>query len=169
MASSLTREEILKAIVYRVEKTVELMREESRKQNKRVSQVVQVLDMDGFGRKHMWIPGDHRAKARVMETNIHVPLRDVTELVVYILEGTTTDEVVAIPCRYFGTVHTCMFIIDAGAELISDMLSTIDGNYPEMLFKTYIINGKCASRGAFYLNYTKAIAATLKFEIAHAV
>ena len=62
-----------------------------------------------------------------------------------------------------------MFIIDAGAELISDMLSTIDGNYPEMLFKTYIINGKCTSHGAFYLNYTKAIAATLKFEIAHAV
>ena len=61
VASSLTREEILKAIVYRVEKTVELMREESRKQNKRVSQVVQVLDMDGFGRKHMWIPGNHHA------------------------------------------------------------------------------------------------------------
>ena len=64
MASSLTREEILKAIVYRVEKTVELMREESRKQNKRVSQVVQVLDMDGFGRKHMWIPGDYHANFR---------------------------------------------------------------------------------------------------------
>ena len=70
MASSLTREEILKAIVYRVEKTVELMREESRKQNKRVSQVVQVLDMDGFGRKHMWIPGDHRAKARALQINM---------------------------------------------------------------------------------------------------
>ena len=116
MASSLTREEILKAIVYRVEKTVELMREESRKQNKRVSQVVQVLDMDGFGRKHMWIPGNHHAKARVICRQ-------------------TSDEAFAIHDGVLALMY-------AGAELISDMLSTIDGNYPEMLFKTYIINGK---------------------------
>ena len=44
---------------------------------------------------------------------------------------------------HVGISAQCMFIMYAGAELISDMLSTIDGNYPEMLFKTYIINGKC--------------------------
>ena len=57
VASSLPREEILKTQVYRVEKTVELMKKETERQGKRVSQVVQILDMDGFGRKHMWIPG----------------------------------------------------------------------------------------------------------------
>ena len=32
-------------------------------------------------------------------------------------------------------------MVFAGAELISDMLHTIDSNYPEMLHKTYVVNG----------------------------
>ena len=55
--AAVVRADILKAMVYRSEKLKKLMKEESEQNKKQIDQVVQILDMDGFGRKHMWIPG----------------------------------------------------------------------------------------------------------------
>ena len=55
--SSLPRNEIIMSIVFRVEKMLDLMRSETKRQGKIVNQVVQVLNMEGFGRKHIWMPG----------------------------------------------------------------------------------------------------------------
>ena len=107
--ASVSRAEILKSIVFRAEKVEKLMREETKRQNKQIDQVVQILDMDGFGRKHMWLPGQSAMTSDVNNRSI---------LLIF-----------------------CM-VVFAGAELVSDMLHTIDSNYPEMLYRTYVVNGK---------------------------
>ena len=55
--ASLSKEDVIMSFVYRLELMLHKFKEESQRQNKVINQVTQILDMEGFGRSHMWLPG----------------------------------------------------------------------------------------------------------------
>ena len=57
MIYSVRRDDLTKKTICDCEAQAELARQQTQKTGKRISQTVQILDFEGFGRSHLWKPG----------------------------------------------------------------------------------------------------------------
>ena len=57
---SVSKKEILRYMTWRLEFLYKEFDSCSKKEGKRIDQCVHVLDMEGFGSKHLWKPGEVR-------------------------------------------------------------------------------------------------------------